>query len=124
MAKTPRISEAEWQVMDVLWTDSPRTANEIVDELANAREWEPATIKTMLNRLVKKGALRFRADGKRYLYTPAVTRDACVRSEGRTFLDRVFGGAAGDMIAHFVEDAKLSKAEIEQLRKLLERKGR
>ena len=126
MAKIPRISEAEWQVMDVLWTrtGSPLTANEIVDHLAAHCDWEPATIKTMLNRLVKKGALRFKADGKRYLYTPAVTRDACVRTEGRSFLDRVFGGAAGEMIAHFVEDAKLSKAEIEQLRRLLERKGR
>jgi BlaI family penicillinase repressor len=122
-AKTPRISEAEWQVMDVLWTQSPRIANEIVDELADRCDWEPATIKTMLNRLVKKGALRFRADGKRYLYTPALTRDACIRTEGRTFLDRVFGGAAGPMIAHFVEDAKLSKAEIAELRKLLDRKG-
>ena len=110
--------------MDVLWTRSPLTANEIVDELAARCDWEPATIKTMLNRLVKKGALRFKADGKRYLYTPAVTRDACVRTEGRSFLDRVFGGAAGEMIAHFVEDAKLSKTEIEHLRKLLDRKGK
>ena len=124
MAKVPRISEAEWQVMDVLWTRSPLAANEIVDALSARCDWEPATIKTMLNRLVKKGALKFKAEGKRYLYTPAVSRDACVRTEGRSFVDRVFGGAAGAMIAHFVEDAKLSKDEIEQLRRLLDRKGR
>jgi BlaI family transcriptional regulator, penicillinase repressor len=126
MAKIPRISEAEWQVMDVLWQRSPLTANDVCAELARpprACDWEAATIKTMLNRLVKKGALRFKADGKRYLYTPAVTRGACVRTEGRSFLDRVFGGAAGPLIAHFVEDAKLSKAEIAQLRRLLDRKG-
>ena len=110
--------------MDVLWQRSPQAANEVVDALAGPCAWEPATIKTMLNRLVKKGALKFRAEGKRYLYTPAVTRDACVRSEGRSFLDRVFGGAAGPLIAHFVEDAKLSRAEIEQLRHLLDRKER
>ncbi|MEA2709480.1 MAG: BlaI family transcriptional regulator, penicillinase repressor [Phycisphaerales bacterium] len=122
--KIPRISDAEWQVMDVLWQRSPLTANEVVDELARNTDWEPATIKTMLNRLVKKGALKFKAEGKRYLYAPAVTRDACVRTEGRSFLDRVFGGAAGPLIAHFVEDAKLSKDEIAELRRLLERKGR
>ena len=122
--KIPRISEAEWQVMDVLWQRSPQTANEVVEALARRVDWEPATIKTMLNRLVKKGALRFKAEGKRYLYAPAVTRDACVRTEGRSFLDRVFGGAAGPLIAHFVEDAKLSKAEIAELRRLLDRKGR
>jgi BlaI family penicillinase repressor len=122
--KIPRISDAEWQVMDVLWQRSPLTANDIVDQLARNTAWEPATIKTMLNRLVKKGALRFKAEGKRYLYAPAVTRDACVRTEGRSFLDRVFGGAAGPLIAHFVEDAKLSKDEIAELRRVLDRKER
>ena len=125
MAKIPRISEAEWQVMDVLWSRSPLTANDVVDALARRNsDWEPATIRTMLNRLVKKRALKFKAEGKRYLYAPAVTREACVRTEGRSFLDRVFGGAAGPLIAHFVEDAKLSKDEIAELRRLLERKGR
>ena len=124
MAEFPRISEAEWQVMDVLWQRSPQTANDVVAALARSVEWEPATIKTMLNRLVKKGALKFKTEGKRYLYAPAVTRDACVRTEGRSFLDRVFGGAAGPLIAHFVEDAKLSKDEIAELRRMLDRKGR
>ena len=125
MAKIPRISEAEWQVMDVLWSRSPLTANDVVDALARRNsDWEPATIRTMLNRLVKKRALKFKAEGKRYLYAPAVTREACVRTEGRSFLDRVFGGAPGELIAHFVEDAKLSKDEIAELRRLLERKGR
>ena len=124
MAKIPRISEAEWQVMDVLWQRSPQTANEVVEALAEAVEWEPATIKTMLNRLVKKGALKFKTEGNRYFYAPALTRDACVRTEGRSFLDRVFGGAAGPLIAHFVEDANLSKDEITELRRLLDRKGR
>ena len=125
MPKPPRISEAEWQVMDVLWAaDAPRTANDVVDALAGRSEWSSATIKTMLNRLVKKGALKFRADGKRYLYAPAVSRDACVRSETRGLVDRLFGGSVVPLLAHFVEDHKLSRAEIEQLRKLLDKKGR
>ena len=124
MAKLPRISDAEWLVMETLWSDSPRTANEVVDALASQSDWSAATIKTMLNRLVKKGALKFKADGKRYLYTPAVSRDACVRSETRGLVDRLFGGSVAPLLAHFVEDHKLTRAEIEQLRKLLDRKGR
>jgi BlaI family penicillinase repressor len=123
MAKAQRISDAEWQVMDVLWAKSPRTANEVVEALSSSG-WGGATIKTMLNRLVRKRALKFRSEGKRYLYTPAITRDAAVRSEARSFLDRLFGGAVGPMLAHFVEDARLSRDEIDQLRKLLEKKGR
>src|SRR5687768_14013747 len=102
--------------MDVLWAKSPRTASEVVDELSESSGWTAATIKTMLNRLVRKRALKFKADGKRYLYTPALTRDAAVRTEARSFLDRLFGGAVGPMLAHFVEGARLSRDEIEQLR--------
>jgi BlaI family penicillinase repressor len=124
MPKPPKISDAEWQVMDVLWAASgPLTANEIVDALAGQADWSPPTIKTMLNRLVRKRALKFKAEGKRYLYSPAVSRELCVRSETRSFVDRLFGGSIAPLLAHFVEDEKLSKEEIEQLRKLLERKG-
>lgn len=125
MAKHPGISSAEWQVMEVLWRAAgPTTASEVVDALSGAG-WTAATIKTMLNRLARKGAVRHRADGKRYLYSPAVSREACVRTEGRSFVDRVFGGAVAPLLAHFVEDAQLSKDEIAQLRKLLDgKKGR
>ena len=109
--------------MDVLWAKSPQTANEVVDALAKQSGWSAATIKTMLNRLVRKRALKFKAEGKRYLYTPAVSRDAAIRSETRGLVDRLFGGAAGPMLAHFVEDAHLSRQEINELRKLLDRKG-
>jgi BlaI family penicillinase repressor len=124
MPKMPRISDAEWQVMNLLWADSPQTASDVVDALAGANNWSAATVKTLLNRLVKKGAIKFRVRGKRYLYSPAVSRAACVRSETRGLADRLFGGAVGPMIAHFVEDAKLTPSEIAQLRKLLEEKGR
>jgi BlaI family penicillinase repressor len=124
MPKPPKISDAEWQVMDVLWAASAAlTANEVVDALAEYADWSPPTIKTMLNRLVRKRALKFKADGKRYLYSPAVSRERCVRSETRSFVDRLFGGSIAPLLAHFVEDEKLSKDEIEQLRRLLERKG-
>ena len=125
MPKPPKISDAEWQVMEILWAASDAlTANEIVDALSARSDWSPPTIKTMLNRLVRKRALKFRAEGKRYLYSPAVSRERCVRSETRSFVDRLFGGSVAPLLAHFVEDEKLSSDEIEQLRKLLERKAR
>ncbi len=77
----------------------------------------------MLNRLVNKGALAFQAEGKHYLYKPAVTRDACVRAQSRSFLSRVFGGATGAALLHFVEQHELTSAEIEQLKRVLDQKG-
>jgi BlaI family penicillinase repressor len=121
---TPNISDAEWQVMDAVWAGSPVTANEIVDRLAEQTDWNPRTIKTMLNRLVRKGALGFKAAGKHYLYEPRVSRADCVRAQSRSFLSRVFGGATGAALLHFVEEHDLSPAEIEQLKKVLARKGR
>lgn len=124
MPKPPKISDAEWQVMDVIWSSAPITATEIVDALSPASGWNPRTIKTMLNRLLKKGAVRVEAEGKRYIYRAAVTRDACVRGESRSFLHRVFGGDVAPMLAHFVEDAKLTPEQIKALRSLLDEKGR
>jgi BlaI family penicillinase repressor len=125
MATPPKVSDAEWQVMDVLWDAAPAamTAAEVVDALAGTT-WNPRTIKTMLNRLVKKRALKFQAERNRYLYRPAVSRQACVRTESRSFLRRVFGGDVAPMLAHFVEESKLSRREIGELRKLLDRRGK
>ena len=124
MAKPlPSISDAEWQVMEVVWAHAgPITANEIVAKLESSTDWKDKTIKTMLNRLVKKGALGYEAEGKRYLYKPKIARDECVRVQSRSFLSRVFGGATGAALVHFVEEHDLSQAEIEQLRRVLARR--
>ncbi len=125
MAKhSPTISDAEWQVMEAVWSNAPATASDVVDRLAAHTDWNPRTIKTMLNRLVKKGALGFEADGKRYRYEPKVSRQTCVRAQSRSFLSRVFGGATGAALLHFVEEHDLSAEEVEQLRRVLARKGR
>jgi BlaI family transcriptional regulator, penicillinase repressor len=122
MPKTPAISDAEWDVMQALWDESPLTANEVVGRVAAKKGWNPRTVKTLLNRLVKKGALGFEAEGKRYRYRPRVSRDECVRRESRSFLSRVFGGAAGPMLAQFVSEAPLTPDEIRQLREILDRR--
>jgi BlaI family transcriptional regulator, penicillinase repressor len=123
MAKTPTISDAEWQVMRVVWErPSPITASDVVDELSRTTDWSAATVKTMLNRLVKKGALTYEAQGKRYLYRPKVKQAECVRSESRSFLQRVFGGAAAPMLNHFVRDAHLTPDEVAELKRILSQK--
>lgn len=108
--------------MQVLWQTAPLTANDVVERVAAKNRWNPRTVKTLLNRLVKKRALGFEAEGNRYRYFPKVSRDECVRSESRSFLRRVFGGEAGAMLAHFVSETPLTVGEIEQLRRLLERR--
>lgn len=119
MAQAPQISDAEWEVMKALWDARPLTAGEVVDKVAAEQDWKPRTIKTLLNRLVQKGAVGVEIDGRRYLYRAKVTRDACVRRETRSFLSRVFNGSAAPAIVHFLEQGRLSAEEIRQLRDML-----
>lgn len=122
MAQTPRISEAEWVVMEVLWRKHPLTALEVVQELADQTQWQDQTIRTMVRRLIRKKAVNFKAEGKIYYYAPAVSREQCVREESRSFLDRVFGGAAQPLIAQLVQESKLSPQEIAELKRILKGK--
>ncbi len=125
MATSPNISEAEWEVMRVVWDSGQKnsiTAQQVVDALASRKDWSVRTIKTLLNRLVKKNALGFEEEGKRYRYWPKVTQEQCVRFESRSFLERVFGGEAGPMLNYFVSTAKLSPQEISELKRILSKK--
>ena len=122
MAEPISISEAEWLVMNVVWRDQPVEAQGIIDELAGPNRWSAATVKTMLHRLVKKRALTFAKDGKKYLYHAAVRRSQCVRRASRSFLDRVFGGEAAPALMHLVKTSKLSDDEITAIRRLLDDK--
>jgi BlaI family penicillinase repressor len=116
----PAISDAEWEVMNVIWERHPVTASEIVTALASRTSWSPRTIKSMLNRLLRKGVLAHEVEGKRYLYRPLVSRERCATEASESFLERVFGGSAAPMIAHLVRNAKLSEDEIAKLRAVLE----
>ncbi|MDP1562866.1 MAG: BlaI/MecI/CopY family transcriptional regulator [Pirellulaceae bacterium] len=118
-----QISDAEWVVMNLIWNSSPIEAAEVVEQLAAANGWSAATVKSMLHRLVRKGALSTEQVGKKYLYRPAVRRDACVRTASRSFLQRVFNGDATPALIHFVKNAKLSPEDVEEIRTLLEQKA-
>ena len=115
-----QISEAESVVMDVLWRRHPLGAEDVVAELADSRHWQEATIKTLLNRLLNKGAIAAERDGRRYLYSPLLKREAWVLEESRGLLVRLFHGRVAPLVAHFSEQRKLSRKDIAELRKLLE----
>jgi predicted transcriptional regulator len=115
-----QISEAESAVMDVLWARSPLGADEVAAALADRRDWQDATIKTLLNRLLNKGAVEAVRDGRRYLYSPKIRREDWVLAESRGLLERLFDGRVAPLVAHFSAHRKLSKKDVAELRKLLE----
>lgn len=115
-----RISEAELQVMEVLWAaQGPLTAIEIAERIDPERGWSLATVKTMLSRLVAKAALTHREEGRRYLYSPAIQRDSYVGTESRRFVDRLFGGRVSPLVARLAEEDALDNDEIAAIEAIL-----
>lgn len=114
------ITEAESAVMEVLWARSPLTAEDVVAVLAGSRQWQETTVKTLLNRLLRKGAVRAVRDGRRYLYSPVLQRDTWLQGESQGLLDRLFEGRVAPLVSHFSRHHKLSRKDIADLRKLLE----
>jgi BlaI family transcriptional regulator, penicillinase repressor len=117
----PKIADSEWRVMKVCWKQSPKSAKEIIETLKEEIDWTPKTIKTLLNRLVKKGALGYEKNGRSYLYSPLINEKKCKREETRTFINRVFDGALKPMLAAFLEDGKLTPEELDELRAILKK---
>jgi len=117
----PPISDAEWVVMRTVWENPPAvTANQVVNALAGATDWKPKTIHTLLRRLVQKGALAFDKIGREHLFRPLVDADHCRHAASRSFLHRLFDGELAPFLATFLKREKLSRAEIEELRRILE----
>ena len=114
------ISDAEAVVMEVLWRGAPRSAEEILAEVGQAQQWQEGTVKSLLNRLLRKKAVRAERDGRRYLYSPVLSREKYVHQTSKSLLDRLFGGRVAPLVAHFSEQRKLSKKDIAELRQLLE----
>jgi len=110
--------------MRVLWQRAPLAAGAIVDALKDEAEWSPRTVKTLINRLVRKRAVGYEEEGRAYLYSPLVNERDCVRLERTSFLRRVYSGSMLPMLAGFLEDERPSRSEIEELKALLDRKGK
>jgi len=119
-----QISDAEWDVMRVIWNEEPRTAAEVITALEETHEWNHRTIRTLLARLVEKQALTYDVDGTRYLYRSAVKENDCIQQRGQSFVSKVFGGDVSALVAHFVQDNQLTSEEIAELSRLLEKKSR
>jgi predicted transcriptional regulator len=118
------ITDAEAQVMEVLWTHSPQSTDEIAQALEGQQAWQLATVKTLVNRLLTKGAISAVRDGRRYLYSPVLQRDAWLKEQSIGLLDRLFDGRLAPLVAHFSSHRKLKKADIEALRQLLKEHDR
>ena len=115
-----RISDAELDVMEALWaSDGPLTAAEVADRIETHRDWSLATVKTMLSRLETKGAISHREDGRRFLYSPAIEREAYLGHESRRFVDRLFGGRLSPLVARLAEEDALDDEDIAAIEALL-----
>ena len=122
MNKTIRITEAEWEVMAVVWDRTPVAASTVAEVLHHRKQWTLATVRTLLRRLVNKGALQQQAEGRRYIYTALISMAECARQESDSFLDRVLGRAPSEAILHLVKRADLSREDIRELRRILNTK--
>lgn len=114
-----RITDAEHAVMEALWERPRLTATEVCEEVCRTRGWSLATVKTLLSRLVQKGALAAEPDGRRFLYTPLIARDDYVGGESRRLVDRLFGGNAASLVAHLAETEALTEADLAEIEALL-----
>lgn len=119
MTKAPRISEAEMQLLQLLWEKAPLGASEISERVPDDREWSLATVKTMLSRLVAKGVITAEPEGRRYLYRPAVERDAVAANQARRLVDRLFGGRVSPLVAQLAEQKQLDPEDIAELESLI-----
>ena len=112
------ISESEWAVMKIIWNEPPKTLPDMLSALKHTT-WSSTTIQTYLARLVKKGALTTKRQGKGYLYYPAIEESECQLAESRSFLSRVYDGSLSQMVKGFVKSGSLSEAELSELKKLI-----
>ena len=122
MKRSLRMTNAEWEVMVVSWQRAPVAASVVAGQLHESKRWSNATVRTLLRRLVNKGALAQQIEGKRYLYTPLVSMEDCVHQESDSFWNRVLGLAPSAALLHLVKRADLSKEDIQEFRRLLREK--
>ena len=119
MSKLPQISEAEFEVMKVIWKYAPISTNEVTEKLTQTTDWSPKTIQTMLKRLVTKKALTYEKQSRVFVYTSLVPKTVYIRQESNSFLNKYYNGNIVSMLTSYLEDDKLSKTELDTLRHLL-----
>lgn len=124
MGRLPQISEAEYEVMKLVWKYAPISTNEITERLVQTTSWSPKTIQTLIKRLVTKGALTYEKKGRVFVYTPLVIEQEYIHRESDSFLKRYFNGNITAMLSSYLESEQLSETELENLRSLLSKNRR
>ncbi len=114
------ISEAEYQVMKLIWDRAPVSTKEVTEILADESSWKPKTIQTLLSRLVKKGAIGYKKEGRVFVYTPLIKEEDYVEQESSSFLNKFYDGALNSMVVNFLEQDKLTENDIDELKKILD----
>ncbi|MDB1969071.1 BlaI/MecI/CopY family transcriptional regulator [Clostridium tertium] len=122
MGKLPKISDAEWEVMKIIWALGEATSSEIIEELKGKQPWKSTTVKSLISRLLNKDAISFEKLGKEYFYFPLVSEEECIKEESNSFIKKVFNGSLNEMILNFVKSDNLTKEDINDLRSLLDEK--
>ena len=122
MTTYPKISDAEWEVMEIIWERSPISGNDVAQQLCDKHDWHLRTVKTMLGRLARKGALSYQKDKKTYLYSPVIERKHYIKHISQRLIQRLFKGNNSLALTHFVESTDLSAKDIETLHTLLNQK--
>lgn len=120
MAALPQISEAEYEVMKIVWKHAPVSTNEITERLTAATDWSPKTVQTLIKRLVTKGALTYEKESRVFVYTPLIKENEYIDSQSSSFLKRFYNGDITAMLSAYLENDKLSEAEITNLRAMLD----
>lgn len=118
--KMKEISNAELSVLNILWQSSPKSASEVINQLSLSHDWHEKTIKTLLNRLVKKQAIGFEKQGRSYLYSPLIDQTEYQLKESESFIDRLFSGRVAPLVAGFAKQNKLSAQDVEELQQLID----
>lgn len=118
----PQISDAEFEVMNIIWKYEPINTNDIVAYLSKDKDWSPKTIQTMLFRLEKKGVVAHEREGRIFVYSSLIEKKKYMESEGRTFVKRFFEGAFGRMAVNFLKHQDLSDEDISELQSILDKK--
>ena len=124
MSDLPQISEAEYEVMKIVWKHAPINTNEITEKLLQSTNWSPKTIQTLIKRLVTKGALTYEKQSRVFVYTPLVKESEYICQESNSFLNRYYDGDITAMLSAYIENDKLTEPEIETLRSLLSKRSK
>lgn len=119
----PQISEAEFEVMKVIWDNEPISTNDIVDIVTKTSDWNMRTVHTLISRLDKKGAICHKKEGRTFVYSSVVKKDEYIKTESKSFVKKFYDGTANKMVVNFIKNDMLSKEDIEELRNILNKKG-